>query len=196
MKESVKEVNIRKRLHNLRIKNEWKIRNRVYELHQPCMKRALEVKKVVENVKHVKHKRLDLRNNSIFKSFNCQKFEFAIVHNKKDITTHSTDTPQEEKHKHQKVRELLHAGLEVMYERGISNYAVIHFYIHCEEMDKYLIFSGAGKERRKLKQLRCGKNLDPITDKFDQRIHSGRNVTLDDNTRVKYYAFIPSVIYR
>ena len=67
------------------------------------MKRALETKKL-ENVKHVKHKRLDLRNNSTFSSFNCQKFEFAVVHPKENVTTHSTDTPQEERHKHKEVR--------------------------------------------------------------------------------------------
>ena len=68
------------------------------------MTRRLESKRVVKNLKHVKHKRLDLRNNSTFKSFNCQKFEFAIVHNKENITTHSTDNPQEERHKHEEVR--------------------------------------------------------------------------------------------
>ena len=58
------------------------------------MKRALEEKKVVENVNYVEYKRLDLRKNSRLNSFNCQKFEFAIVHNKENIATYSTDTPR------------------------------------------------------------------------------------------------------
>jgi len=118
------------------------------------------------------------------------------LHPKENVTTHSTDTPQGERHNLEEVREVLHSGLHEIYERGVPDYAVIHFYFHCERMHQDFVFTGAGKDRKTLKQLRCGKDLDLIIDRFAQMIQSGRNVTFDDNTRVVYYAFIPPTFYR
>ena len=58
------------------------------------------------------------------------------------------------------------------------------------------MFTGAGPKRKTLRQLRHGNDLDEIIDKFAQMIQRGRNVTLDDHTRLIFYAFIPPTQYR
>ena len=160
------------------------------------MKRRLDTIKVQEHVHHAKHKKLDLRNSSRHSAFRCQKFEFGLSHPTENITTHKTDTPKEVKHKHEEVREVILAGLEEMYERGVPDYAIIHFYLNCEGMDQTFMFIGAGPKRKTLKQLRHGHDLDEIIDKFALMIQSGRNVTIDNHTRLTFYAFIPPTEYR
>ena len=145
---------------------------------------------------HAKHKKLDLRNNSVHEKFSCQKFEFGLSHPTENITSHSTDTPKEVKHKHEEVREVILEGLHEMHARGVPDYAVIDFYLNCEGMDQTFIFSGSGPKRKTLKQLRHGNDLEDIIDKFAQMIQSGRNVTLDNHTQLIFYAFIPPTQYR
>ena len=159
------------------------------------MKRRLDTIKVQEHVHHAKHKKLDLRNCSTQSAFSCQKFEFGLSHPTENITTHSTDTPKEVKHKHEEVREVILEVLEEMHVRSVPDYAVIHFYLNCEGMDQTFIFSGSGPTRKTLKQLRLWNDLDDIIDKFAQMIQSGRNVTLDNDTRLTFYAFIPPTQY-
>ena len=60
----------------------------------------------------------------------------------------------------------------------------------CTGTDQDFIFCGAGAERKTLKQLLHGEDLDTIINRFAQMIQSGRNVTLDNNTRIPFYAFI------
>ena len=57
-------------------------------------------------------------------------------------------------------------------------------------MDQAFIFSGAGPNRKTLKQLLYGQELDDIIDKFAQMIQSGRNVTLNSDTKLTFYAFL------
>ena len=160
------------------------------------MKRRLETIKALEHVHHAKHKKLELRNSSTQSAFSCQKFEFELSNPKENITTHSTDTPKEVKHKHEEVREVIKAGLEELHERGIPDYAIIHFYLNCEGMEQTFMFTGAGPHRKTLSQLRHGNDLDEIIDKFAQMIQSGRNVALYNDTRFTFYAFIPPTQYR
>ena len=63
-------------------------------------------------------------------------------------------------------------------------------------MESDFIFSGTGPNRRTLKQLLHGEHLDIIIDRFAQMIQSGRDVTLDNGTKVTIYAFIPPTEYR
>ena len=57
-------------------------------------------------------------------------------------------------------------------------------------MDQAFIFSGAGTNRKTLKQL-YGQDLDDVIDTLAQTIPSGKNVTLDSDTTIAFYAFIP-----
>ena len=67
-------------------------------------------------------------------------------------------------HKHEAVRQVLLEGLHEMYERGIPDYAIIHFYLNCDWMDQTFMLIGAGRQRKTLKQLRLGDDLDIIID--------------------------------
>ena len=160
------------------------------------MKRRLETKNVLEQVPFKAHKKLDVRNSSTHSAFSCQKFEFGLSHPTENITTHGTDTLKEVKHKHEEVREVILAGLEEMYTRGVPDYAIIHFYLNCEGMEQTFIFNGAGSKRKTLRQLRFGNDLDDIIDKFAHMIQSGKDVTLDERTSLTFYAFIPPTKYR
>ena len=63
---------------------------------------------------------------------------------KRDITTHSTDTPKEMKHTHKEVRQVVSEELHEMHESGVPDCAIIYFYMHCERMDQTFIFSNLG----------------------------------------------------
>ena len=119
-----------------------------------------------------------------------------MVHKKENITTHSTDTLASIKHKHEEVKTLLLSGLETMYQKNIPYYAIVHLYLKCTGMNQDFIFSASGAERKTLKQLLHGEDLDIIIDRFAQMIQSGRKVLLDNNTKLTMYAFIPPTQFR
>ena len=160
------------------------------------MKRQLTPAKEAVDVVHRPHKKLDLRNYSYSSKFTCKKFEFVFNQDKENITTHSTDSTASIRHKHEEVKLLLLEALQTFHERNTPDYAIIHFYLHCSGMDSDFMFSGSGSARRTLKQLLHGEDLDVIIDRFAQMIQSGRNVTLDNETRLTIYAFIPPMEYR
>ena len=58
-------------------------------------------------------------------------------------------------------------------------------------MDEDFMFSASGANRRTLRQLLHGEALDGIIGRFAQMIQSGRDVTLDEHTKLTYCAFIP-----
>ena len=58
------------------------------------------------------------------------------------------------------------------------------------------MFIGSGPNRRTLKQLLHDDHLDIIIDRFAQMIQSGRDVMLDNKTKLTIYAFIPPTEYR
>ena len=160
------------------------------------MKRTLEMRKVLGHVHHQPTKKLDLRNSSRHSAFCCQKFEFGLIHDEENITAHASDTPKEVKQKYEEVKEVLESGLNELHQKDVPDYAIIHFYMNCEGMEQSFMLTGAGPHRKTLKQLRNGDGLDEIIDKFAQMIQSGRNVTLDDHTKIVFYAFIPPMEYR
>ena len=69
-------------------------------------------------------------------------------------------------------------------------------------MDRDFIFCGASAERKCLKQLSHNGDLDIIIDSYIglhvyvYMIQSGRDVTLDNNTCITFYAFIPPTKFR
>ena len=90
------------------------------------MKRRLETILFVVDVQLKKQEKNDLRNNSTHKDFNCQKFEFGLIHERGNIMSHSTNPLEEIKHKHE-VQEVLKYGLNEMYSRSVPDYAIIPF---------------------------------------------------------------------
>ena len=94
------------------------------------------------------------------------------------------------------MKEVILEALHTLREKNTPDYAIIHFYLHCAGMDSDFAFSDCGVKRRSLKQLLHGDYLDVIIDRFAQMIQSGRNVTLDNETRLTVYAFIPPMEYR
>ena len=142
------------------------------------MKRRLTPKKEDVDVDHRPHKKLDLRNYAYSARYTCKKFEFGFSH------------------KHEEVKQLLMEALHTLHEKNTPDYAIIHFYLHCAGMESDFVFSGSGPNRRSLKPLLHGDHLDVIIDRFAQMIQSGRNVTLDNETKLTVYAFIPPMEYR
>ena len=148
------------------------------------------------DVPHKKHKLLDLRNTERFEAFNCHKFVFKIHTSEVlHVMTHSSSTPQEVQKVNSVLEIVLKDGLDIMHEKHIPPYAIIHIYIHCKEMDSDFIFNGVGPKRVTFKQMREGRLRDVVTG-FSKMIQSGKDVTLDDHTVITFYAFIPPVEYR
>ena len=141
------------------------------------------------------HKKLDLRNYSYSARYTCKKFEFGFRHEKENITTHSTDSVSSIRRKHEDVKDVLLEALQSLREKNTPDYTIIHFYLHCAGMDSDFLFSGSGPNRRSLKQLLHGDHLDVIIDRFAQMIQSGRDVTLNNETRLTIYAFTPTTEY-
>ena len=160
------------------------------------MKRQLTSAKEGVDVIHRPHQKIDLWNYSYSSWFTCKKFEFAFKQDKENITTHNTDSLASIRHKHDEVKLLLLEALQEVHEQGTPDYAIIHFYWHCAGMDSDFTFSDSGAKRRSLKQLLHGDHLDIFIDKFAQMTQSGKNVTLDNETKLTIYAFIPPMEYR
>ena len=69
-------------------------------------------------------------------------------------------------------------------KKCIPDCGIIHFYMKCTGMDQAFIFSGAGPNIKTLKQLLYGRqDMDDSIIRFAQMIKSGRNVTLDSDTK-------------
>ena len=160
------------------------------------MKRQLTPSKEDVDVEHRPHKKLDLRNYSYSARYTCKKFEFGFRHEKENITTHSTDSVASIRRKHEDVKDLLLEALQSLRDKNTPDYAIIHFYLHCAGMESDFVFSGTGPNRHSLKQLLHGDHLDVIIDRFAQMIQSGTDVTLDNETKLTVYAFIPPMEYR
>ena len=91
-------------------------------------------------------KKMDLRNISHHSTFSCRpkEFEFGLIFEKENITTHSSENPKTVQHKHDEVKKVLLDGLETMKKKGVPYYAIIHFYTRCTGMDADFIFCDAG----------------------------------------------------
>ena len=160
------------------------------------MKRQLTPTKESVDVVHRPHKNLDLRNYSYSSRFTCKKFEFGFKQDKENIMTHSTDTLASIRHKHKEVKLLLLEALQEIHKKGTPDYAIIHFYLHCAGMESDFMFSDSGAKPRSLKQLLHSDPLYIDFDRFAQMIQSDRDVTLDNETKLTIYAFIPPMEYR
>ena len=90
------------------------------------MKWRLEIILFAVDVQLKKQEKMDLRNISTRKDFNCQKFEFRWIHERGNIMSHSTNPLKEIKQKHER-QEVFKFGLNEMYARSVPDYAVIPF---------------------------------------------------------------------
>ena len=149
----------------------------------------------IYDVPHKKHNVLDMRSNERFAKYNSHKFVFKVDSPPVDVTTYTTTTTQEEKKIHHAIEIVLGEGLDFMASNGITPYAIIHIYLHCTGMDQDFMFCASGPNRVTLQKMREGQ-LITVTNQFESVIQSGRDVILDDNTVITYYAFIPPTDYR
>ena len=100
--------------------------------------------------------------------------------------THSS-TPQEVQKADSVLEVGLKDGLDIMHEKHVPPYAIIHIYIyiHCKEMDSDFIFNGVGPKRVTFKQIREGRLRDVITG-FSKMIQNWKDVSLDDHTVITF----------
>ena len=102
--------------------------------------------------------------------------------------THSS-TPQEVQKADSVLEVVLKDGLDIMHEKHVPPYAIIHIYIyiyiHCKEMDSDFIFNGVGPKRVTFKQIREGRLRDVITG-FSKMIQNWKDVSLDDHTVITF----------
>ena len=95
------------------------------------MKRRLETILFAVDVQLKKQEKMDLRNNSTRKDFNCQKFEFRWIHEREHIMLHKTNPLQEIKQKHE-VQEVLNSSciLRIYTTHTLQIIINLHFCSH------------------------------------------------------------------
>ena len=99
------------------------------------MKRKLTFLKDANNPPPKKHRLLDLRNMEHFSNFNMYKCVYNVHPEPMPITMHADATKKEEEKADQILHQLLTEGIEVLFNRDIPPYAIIHMYLKCEGMD-------------------------------------------------------------
>ena len=86
---------------------------------------------------------------------------------------------------------LIVESMESVRDLGCPLNSIIHFYLHCEGLDSDFVWNGIGRNLKTLRQLLDRNMITEITGKFMMMIQSGREVDLNDRTRLTIMAFNP-----
>ena len=79
--------------------------------------------------------------------------------------------------------------MEAVRDLGCPLNCIIHFYLHCKGLDHDFVWNGIGRHLKTLRQMLDRNLITEITGKFMMMIQSGREVDLNDRTRLTIMAF-------
>ena len=78
-----------------------------------------------------------------------------------------------------------------MVQDGAQPTDIIHLYLECDGMDHTFVHNPAGPFAIRLQELLNPNGLHTILERFALMIQSGRNVSLDNHTRLTICAYSP-----
>ena len=149
-------------------------------------------KNVQDNIPFHSHRRMDLRNIEEFNKFRATKYVFSMTGDQKFSITAHKNTPEVLKEEMiMELDRLIVESMESVRDLGCPLNCIIHFYLHCEGLDHDFVWNGIGRHLKTLRQMLDRNLITEITGKFMMMIQSGREVDLNDRTRLTIMAFNP-----
>ena len=128
---------------------------------------------------------------SVIAKFSARKWTFYVQSSPMCLTAHA-DTPQ---NVHRAVVNelefLLRCAINKCLEDGAKSTDVLHLYLSAAGMDFNFVFNPAGSHAVTIADILKPNGLHIVLEQFARMIQSGKNVFIDDNTRLYVYAFTP-----
>ena len=147
---------------------------------------------VQENVGFQAHRKLDLRTMEEYKTFRATKYVFGIKDSQSFSVTAHENTPAVVKEDMiMEIDRLILDSMQAVKDLGCPLNAIIHFYLHCDGLEHDFIWNGVGKNLKTLRHMLNRDFISDITDRFMMMIQSGREVTLNNHTKLSVMAFNP-----
>jgi len=107
------------------------------------------------------------------------------------ITTHSQAPTTVRKAVVNELEFLLRSAINKCLQDGAKPSDVLHLYLSAEGMDFNFVFNPAGQHAVTIADILKDDGLHVILEQFARMIQSGKNVFIDDNTRLFVYTFSP-----
>ena len=107
------------------------------------------------------------------------------------ITTHSQAPTTVRKAVVNELEFLLRSAINKCLQDGAKPSDVLHLYLSAEGMDFNFVFNPAGQHAVTIADILKEDGLHVILEQFARMIQSGKNVFIDDNTRLFVYTFSP-----
>ena len=104
---------------------------------------------------------------------------------------HHFDSPQNKQRAMSEIEFFFRAALDQCVKDGALPTDIIHLYLECDGMDHSFVHNPDGPFAIRLQQLLEPNGLHVILERFAQMIQSGRNVSLDNQTRLTICAYSP-----
>ena len=128
---------------------------------------------------------------SIIQKFSAKKWTFHVQGQPMLLTTHS-DTPANVRRAVVNELEfLLRVALNKCLSDGVLPTDIVHLYLSANGMDFNFCFNPSGVHAITLATILMPNGLHVILEQFAQMIQSGKNVFIDENTRLYVYTFTP-----
>ena len=105
------------------------------------------------------------------------------------LTTHAQAPNAARKAVVNELEFLLRTAINKCLEDGAKPTDILQLYLAAEGMDFNFVFNPAGKHAVTIAKVLQGDGLHTVLEQFANMIQSGKNVFIDDNTRLYVYTF-------
>ena len=124
--------------------------------------------------------------------FRARKWVFRVQSSHPHrITMHHFDSEANKQHAMNEIEFFFRSALDQCVRDGALPTDIIHLYLECDGMDFTFVHNPAGPFAISLQQLLEPNGLHIILERFAQMIQSGRNISLDNNTRLTICSYSP-----
>ena len=136
------------------------------------------------------YKHLEVENGPVdYSKFRTTVWHFKIMTKPIKLSLHET-TPQDVRDKVFNVMEtILRDALETCLKDGSSEEDYVHMLLDFDGLDFRFNFCPAGKASVTVKDILSGETLNKVVTQFAQKIQSGKDVTINSNSKVLVYTY-------
>ena len=149
------------------------------------------------NTLHNPKKKLDLRNTEHYAQFRATKYVFEVSTDRNFVLTPHKNTPLAVKESMLwELEKLITESMSKIVEAGGSMSNIVHFYLHCEGLSTDFKWAGGGGDVKTVGEMMNSLGVKPIIDRLMMMIQSGRDVRLNEHTRLTVMTFSPPEHYQ
>ena len=107
------------------------------------------------------------------------------------LTFHHFDSEQHKRHVLSELETFLRTALQQIIQDGALMSDIIHLYLKCDGLDFDFAFNPSGLHALRLADLMNTQGLERILERFSAMIQSGKDIFLDNKTKLTIYTFTP-----